>query len=191
MSNPHHRAKSQSLCSNGERTNPHASHRIERSAGACCPRGLVQGRRGEGFGVSLQLWPDYSTAFNMGGVAVVLWPVFDMILLETASIMSAARIVLSIAYFLTILTVVYFFLRAVGYSLMSLQVERRLGISRVAEDVCEKGVGKSTFLQRAMGEGSCPYGVFTKLHFIAVRLSWLALGSHSPSVAIPCFQRNC
>ncbi len=109
----------------------------------------------------------YSTTFNMGGVAVVFGLFSMLILLETARIMSAAWIVLSIAYFLTILTVVYFFLRAVRYSLMSIEAARRLGVLRVAEDIYEKGVGENTFLHRAMAGKFLPYGVFTKLYFIA------------------------
>ncbi len=109
----------------------------------------------------------YSTTFNMGGVAIVFGLFSMLILLETVQILSSAWIVLSVAYFLTVLTVVYFFLRAVRYSLMSVEAARCLDVLRLAEEIYEKGVGENTLLHRTMAGKFLPYGVFTKPYFIA------------------------
>ena len=81
--------------------------------------------------------------------------------------MSPTWVVLSLAYFLTVLTILYLFLGAIRYSLMGLEAARRLGILKLVEEVCNAGPEANSFLHRVMAGKFIPYGSFTRLYFVA------------------------
>src|SRR5690349_21188056 len=70
----------------------------------------------------------YSTSFNTVGAAVVFGLFSLLLLLSSAALFSPLWGLLSLAYCLTVLTGVYFYLRAIRYSMMATEAARRLGI---------------------------------------------------------------
>ena len=113
----------------------------------------------------------YSSTFNTVGAAVVFGLFGLLILLDPARILSPTWLALSIAYFLTVLTVLYFYLRAIRYSLMALEIAKRLGIMNLAEKAYGETPGANSLLQRIMVGKLMPYGPFTRIYFIAGPLS--------------------
>ncbi len=77
----------------------------------------------------------YSTSFNTVGAAVVFGLFSLLLLLNSASRFSPLWTLLSIAYCLTVLTGLYFYLRAIRYSMMATEVARRLGILGLSESI--------------------------------------------------------
>src|SRR5713101_8363969 len=86
----------------------------------------------------------YSSSFNTVGAAVI-FGLFSLLLLISASaFLSAGWLILSAAYFLTVLTGVYFYLRAVRYNMMANEAAKRLGIISLAEDVYRQTPGANS-----------------------------------------------
>ncbi len=107
----------------------------------------------------------YSSSFNTVGAAVI-FGLFSLLLLISASaFLSAGWLILSAAYFLTVLTGVYFYLRAVRYNMMANEAAKRLGIISLAEDVYRQTPGANSFLVRRMAGRFEAYGVFTTAYF--------------------------
>ena len=108
----------------------------------------------------------YSTSFNTVGAAVVFGLFSLLLLLGTASLFSPLWILLSLAYCLTVLTGVYFYLRAIRYSMMATEAARRLGILELTESIYRQSAG-NTFIHKIMTGKFAPYGKFTSLYVIA------------------------
>lgn len=108
----------------------------------------------------------YSTTFNTVGAAVVFGLFSLLLLINSSTVFSLEWALLSLAYFLTVLTGVYFYLRAVRYSMMATEAARRLGILGIAETVYSEGAGAGNFLHKVMVGKFQPYGTFTRLYFI-------------------------
>ncbi len=83
---------------------------------------------------------------------------------------------------MTILTVMYFYLRAVRYSMMALEVVKRLGILSVVERIYGETPGANSIIQKLMVAKFLPYGTFTRLYFIfgplVLFLLWVFLAIH-------------
>ncbi len=109
----------------------------------------------------------YSSTFNTVGAALVFGLFGLLILLDNAKILSPTWLALSTAYFLTILTVLYFYLRAIRYSLMAVEITKRLGIINLAETIYGETPGANSFLQKTMVGKLAPYGPFTRIYFVA------------------------
>ncbi|SRR6266567_1840091 len=77
----------------------------------------------------------YSSSFNTVGAAVIFGLFSLLLLVSASSFLSAAWFLLSAACLLTVLTGVYFYLRAVRYTMMASEAAKRLGIIGLAEDV--------------------------------------------------------
>ena len=107
----------------------------------------------------------YSSSFNTVGAAVVFGLFSLLLLVSTASFLSAAWVLLSAAYLLTVLTGVYFYLRAVRYTMMASEAAKRLGIIRLAEDVYNQTPGANSFLVRLMAGRFEAWGIFTTAYF--------------------------
>jgi hypothetical protein len=107
----------------------------------------------------------YSSSFNTVGAAVIFGLFSLLLLIGSSSFLSAAWIILSAAYFLTVLTGVYFYLRAVRYNMMANEAAKRLGIISLAEDVYKETPGADSFLVRRMAGKFEAYGVFTTAYF--------------------------
>ncbi len=107
----------------------------------------------------------YSSSFNTVGAAVVFGLFSLLLLVSTSSFLSAAWLLLSAAYLLTVLTGVYFYLRAVRYTMMANEAAKRLGIIGLAEDVYKETPGASSFLVKTMAGRFEAYGVFTTAYF--------------------------
>ena len=107
----------------------------------------------------------YSSSFNTVGAAVVFGLFSLLLLVSASSFLSAAWLLLSAAYLLTVLTGVYFYLRAVRYTMMATEAARRLGIIRLAEDVYRETPGARSFLVKIMAGRFESYGAFTTAYF--------------------------
>ena len=107
----------------------------------------------------------YSTSFNTVGAAVVFGLFSLLLLLSTAQLLSPLWIMLSLAYILTVLTGLYFYLRAIRYSMMATEAARRLGILGLSELIYKQSAGNSP-LHRIMTSEFAPYGKFTSLYVI-------------------------
>src|SRR5262245_10296157 len=107
----------------------------------------------------------YSSSFNAVGAAVIFGLFSLLLLVSASSYLSAAWILLSSAYLLTVLTGVYFYLRAVRYTMMATEAARRLGIIGLAEDVYKETPGANGFLVRIMARRFESYGAFTTAYF--------------------------
>ncbi len=107
----------------------------------------------------------YSSSFNTVGAAVIFGLFSLLLLVSASSFLSAAWFLLSGAYLLTVLTGVYFYLRAVRYTMMASEAAKRLGIIGLAGDVYKETPGASSFLVRTMAGRFEAYGVFTTAYF--------------------------
>ncbi len=107
----------------------------------------------------------YSSSFNTVGAAVIFGLFSLLLLVSTSTFLSAAWLMLSAAYLLTVLTGVYFYLRAVRYTMMASEAAKRLGIITLAEDVYMETPGASSFLVKLMAGRFESYGVFTTAYF--------------------------
>ncbi len=107
----------------------------------------------------------YSSSFNTVGAAVIFGLFSLLLLVSTSAFLSAAWLLLSTAYLLTVLTGVYFYLRAVRYTMMASEAAKRLGIIGLAEDVYKETPGASGFLVKTMAGRFEAYGVFTTAYF--------------------------
>ncbi|HYY90515.1 MAG TPA: hypothetical protein VE955_00840 [Candidatus Dormibacteraeota bacterium] len=107
----------------------------------------------------------YSTSFNTVGAAVVFGLFSLLLLLDSAGLFSPLWVLLSIAYCLTVLTGLYFYLRAIRYSMMATEVARRLGILSLSESIYDQSAS-SSFLHRLMIGKFAPYGKFTSLYVV-------------------------
>ncbi|MBO0888953.1 hypothetical protein J2P12_07625, partial [Candidatus Bathyarchaeota archaeon] len=107
----------------------------------------------------------YSTSFNTVGAAVVFGLFSLLLLLNSAALLSPLWVLLSLAYCLTVLTGLYFYLRAIRYSMMATEVARRLGILTLSESIYDSSA-ESSFLHRMMIGKFAPYGKFTSLYVI-------------------------
>ncbi len=116
----------------------------------------------------------YSSSFNTVGAAVI-FGLFSLLLVSASSFPSAAWLLLNPAYLLTVLTGVYFYLRAVRYTMMASEAAKRLGIKSLAEDVYKETPGASSFLVRTMAGRFEAYGVFTTAYFFVGPLLLAAL----------------
>ncbi len=108
----------------------------------------------------------YSSTFNMVGAAIVFGLFSMLILLDLVPPMSPAWVVLSLAYFITVLTVLYFYLRAITYNMMAIEVARRLGFLSLAEKIYRETPETQGLVQRTMARTLIPYGPYTKAYFI-------------------------
>lgn len=117
----------------------------------------------------------YSSSFNTVGAAVIFGLFSLLLLVSASSFLSAAWILLSAAYFLTVLTGVYFYLRAVRYNMMANEAAKRLGIIGLAEDVYRETPGSNSFLVKRMAGRFEAYGVFTSAYFFFGPLLLFAL----------------
>jgi len=117
----------------------------------------------------------YSSSFNTVGAAVIFGLFSLLLLVSASSFLSAAWLLLSAAYLLTVLTGVYFYLRAVRYTMMASEAAKRLGIISLAEDVYKETPGASSFLVRTMAGRFEAYGVFTTAYFFVGPLLLAAL----------------
>ena len=108
----------------------------------------------------------YSTSFNTVGAAVVFGLFSLLLLLNSAALFSPLWGLLSLAYCLTVLTGVYFYLRAIRYSMMATEASRRLGILELTESIYLQSAG-NTFIHKIMTGKFAPYGKFTSLYVIA------------------------
>jgi hypothetical protein len=107
----------------------------------------------------------YSSTFNTVGAAVIFGLFSLLLLIDASRFLSAAWFVLSAAYFLTVLTGVYFYLRAVRYNMMANEAAKRLGIIGLADEVYKETPGADSFLVRRMAGRFEAYGVFTTAYF--------------------------
>ena len=107
----------------------------------------------------------YSSSFNTVGAAVIFGLFSLLLLISASSFFSAGWIILSMAYFLTVLTGVYFYLRAVRYTMMESEAARRLGIISLAGEVYNQTPGATSLLVRRMAGRFEAYGKFTTAYF--------------------------
>ncbi|HEX4921684.1 MAG TPA: hypothetical protein VFV92_13220 [Candidatus Bathyarchaeia archaeon] len=123
----------------------------------------------------------YSTSFNTVGAAVVFGLFSLLLLLSSAVFLSPLWFLLSLAYCLTVLTGVYFYLRAMRYSMMATEAARRLGILELTESIYRESVA-NTFIHKIMTGKFAPYGKFTSLYVVAgpivLFLLWVFVAFH-------------
>ena len=123
----------------------------------------------------------YSTSFNTVGAAVVFGLFSLLLLLNSAVFLSPLWFLLSLAYCLTVLTGVYFYLRAIRYSMMATEAARRLGILELTETIYRESAG-NTFIHKIMTGKFAPYGKFTSMYVIAgpvvLFLLWVFVAFH-------------
>jgi uncharacterized membrane protein len=125
----------------------------------------------------------YSTSFNTVGAAVVFGLFSLLLLLDSASRFSPLWTLLTVAYFLTVLTGLYFYfyLRAIRYSMMATEVARRLGILELSESIYHDAPGNSLMHKIMVGK-FVPYGKFTSLYVLAgplvLLLLWVFVAFH-------------
>jgi len=124
----------------------------------------------------------HSTTFKTVGAAVIFGLFSLLLLINPSTLFSLEWALLSLAYFLTVLTGVYFYLRAVRYSMMATEAARRLGILGIAETVYSEAAGPGNFLHKVMVGKFQPYGTFTKIYFIVgpmvLFLLWAVVALH-------------
>ena len=108
----------------------------------------------------------YSSTFNVVGAAIVFGIFSLLIILDATPFMSPTWGVLSVAYFITVLTVLYFYLRAIMYNFVAVEVARRLGFLELAEKVYAETPEAKGLLQRKMAGSFIPYGPYTRAYFI-------------------------
>jgi len=122
----------------------------------------------------------YSSTFNTVGAAVIFGVFGILIVIDTSEKFTATWTVLSMAYFLTVITVLYFYLRAIRYSLMAIEVAKRLGILTLAERIYAETPQANSLLPRLMAGKLQPYGPFTRIYFIIgpllLLIIWVAVG---------------
>lgn len=123
----------------------------------------------------------YSTSFNTVGAAVVFGLFSLLLLLNSAGLFSPLWFLLSLAYCLTVLTGVYFYLRAIRYSMMVTEAARRLGILDLTESIYQESAG-SAFIHKIMTGKFAPYGKFTSLYVMVgpsvLFLLWVFIAFH-------------
>ena len=123
----------------------------------------------------------YSTSFNTVGAAVVFGLFSLLLLLNSDVFLSPLWFLLSLAYCLTVITGVYFYLRAIRYSMMATEAARRLGILELTETIYRESAG-NTLIHKLMTGKFAPYGKFTSLYVIAgpvvLFLLWIFVAFH-------------
>lgn len=123
----------------------------------------------------------YSTSFNTVGAAVVFGLFSLLLLLNSAVFLSPLWFLLSLAYCLTVITGVYFYLRAIRYSMMATEAARRLGILELTESIYRESAG-NTLIHKLMTGKFAPYGKFTSMYVIAgpvvLFLLWIFVAFH-------------
>ena len=123
----------------------------------------------------------YSTSFNTVGAAVVFGLFSLLLLLGSSRPFSPLWGLLSMAYILTVLTGVYFYLRAIRYSMMATEAARRLGILGLTESIYNESTSNG-LLHRVMTGKFAPYGKFTSLYVIlgpfVLFLIWVFVAFH-------------
>jgi hypothetical protein len=123
----------------------------------------------------------YSTSFNTVGAAVVFGLFSLLLLLGSSRPFSPLWGLLSMAYILTVLTGVYFYLRAIRYSMMATEAARRLGILGLTESIYNEAASTG-LLHRVMTGKLAPYGKFTSLYVIVgpfvLFLIWVFVAFH-------------
>ena len=123
----------------------------------------------------------YSTSFNTVGAAVVFGLFSLLLLLNSSGFLSPLWFLLSLAYCLTVLTGVYFYLRAIRYSMMATEAARRLGILDLTESIYRESAG-NTFIHKIMTGKFAPYGKFTSLYVmvgpVVLFLLWVFVAFH-------------
>jgi hypothetical protein len=123
----------------------------------------------------------YSTSFNTVGAAVVFGLFSLLLLLGSSRAFSPLWALLSMAYILTVLTGVYFYLRAIRYSMMATEAARRLGILRLTESIYNDSA-PTGLIHRIMTGKFAPYGRFTSLYVVVgplvLFLIWVFVAFH-------------
>jgi hypothetical protein len=123
----------------------------------------------------------YSTSFNTVGAAVVFGLFSLLLLLGSSRPFTPLWALLSIAHILTVLTGIYFYLRAIRYSMMATEAARRMGILELTESIYDESA-TTGLLHRIMTRKFAPYGKFTSLYVLVgplvLFLIWVFVAFH-------------